>query len=108
MIRPLKNQLLVEILPPDEASAGGVVIPESIREGSKDEKKPVLKGIVVAIGPWKTTKRGFSVLPDFFIGSTVVLSPYRGVQLGRRLGERMRMVKTEDVLAVLTPPDDPG
>lgn len=104
MIRPLKNQVLVEVLPPDEQSAGGIVIPENVREGSKDEKKPVLKGRVLAIGPWRTTKAGFSILPDFQIGNTVVISPYRGTQVGKYVDGRMRLVKTEDVLAVLTQP----
>lgn len=101
MIKPLRNQVLIEVLPPDDTTHGGIVIPEQIREGSKDEKKPVLKGRVLAIGPWRKTKQGLAVLPDFFAGQTVVISPYRGVQVGKYVSERMRLVRTEDVLAVI-------
>lgn len=103
MIRPLTNQVLIEVIPADATTHGGIVIPEDIREGSKDEKKHVVKAIVVAIGAWRKTKQGFAVLPEFAIGDTVLCSPYRGVKMTRNIGERYQLVKTQDILAVLSP-----
>ena len=101
MIRPLTNRVVIEVLPSDESS-GGVVIPESSREGSPDQKKHVIKGIVRGIGPWRKTKQGFAILPDFKPGDTVLCSPYRGVKMTREIGERFQLVTVQDVLAVLS------
>lgn len=102
MLRPLTGQILLEILPPEETTNGGIHIPETSRDGAPDEKKSVLKGIVRAMGPWKKTKKGFGILPDFGIGAKVVVSPYRGTQVGKYVAERYRLVKSDDILAVLT------
>jgi chaperonin GroES len=101
MIRPLTNQVLLEVLPPDEKSFGGIVIPETLRNGSPDDKKPPFKGIVVAIGPWRKTNQGLAVLPEFKRGDVVLCSPYRGHKLTRNIGERYQLVRTDDVLAVV-------
>jgi co-chaperonin GroES (HSP10) len=97
----MTNMVLIEVQPAANTTFGGVYLPENIREGSKDEKRPVVKAIVVAIGPWRKTRQGFSVLPDFAVGHTVLCSPYRGVKMTRNIGERYQLVRTDDVLAVI-------
>lgn len=43
MIQPIRNQVLVKPFPGDEISAGGILVPESVR-------KPSNKGTIVAVG----------------------------------------------------------
>lgn len=99
-VKPLTDQVLVEVLPPDTMTHGGISLPEICWDGSP-EKKPPFKAVVLAIGPWRKTKQGFAVLPPFGVGAKVLCSAYRGTQLTRNIGERYRLVKSDDVLAVV-------
>lgn len=94
--------MLVEVLPPDDKTHGGLFLPDIAHDRIQGEKAKPIKGRVLAIGPWRKTKTGFAILPDFGIGALVVCSPYLGVKLGRTLGERHLLVRHEEVLAVLT------
>jgi co-chaperonin GroES (HSP10) len=108
-IKPLTGQVLVEMLPPETESAGGIVFPQ--RSRSPEEltqahdpsicKEPPAQAVVRAIGPWPQ-KNGKCVLPEFGIGARVVVSAYSGQKLRRGIGENFKLVNTEDVLAVLT------
>jgi co-chaperonin GroES (HSP10) len=102
-IRPLTGYALIEILPSDHESLGGILIPETSREGPINEKKPPWKGRVLALGSWSKTKSGYGILPDFGIGAIVLCSAYQGHRVGRYVGERMRLVKFDAVLAVIGP-----
>lgn len=100
-IRPLTGQILVEVLPPDDKTASGLFLPDVAHDRQQGEKAKPFKGLVVEMGPWKKTKNGFGILPEFGIGHRVLCSPYAGTQIGRHLGERLQLVRTEDVLAII-------
>lgn len=59
------------------------------------------KALVLAIGPWKKTKQGFSVLPEIKLGDKVLVSEYLGTKLTRNIGENLRLCRLDDVLAVV-------
>ena len=99
-IQPLRGQCLIEILPPDE-SISGIIIPDNARLTPKGEKLPPEKGIVRRLGPWPQKKGGLCVLPEFVPGDKVLVSQYSGQKMQREIGEQFRMVRVEDVLAVL-------
>jgi chaperonin GroES len=101
MIRPLTAQVLVEVLPPETKTDGGLFIPDVAQKSPRGEKTKPFKALVVAIGPWRKTKQGFAVLPDFGIGHTVLCTPYAGQAVSRNIGERYQLVKSDDVLAVV-------
>lgn len=101
-IRPLTGQVLIEVLPPDDKTHGGLFLPDIAHERIQGEKAKPIKGRVIAIGPWRKVKSGACVLPDFGIGALVICSPYLGVKLGRNLGERHLLMPCEHVLAVVT------
>lgn len=103
-IRPLTGQVLIEVLPPDDKTHGGLFLPDIAHDRIQGEKAKPCKGRVVAIGPWRKTKTGFAILPDFWIGALVVFTPYAGVKVGKHLGERHQLVRIDDVLAVLANP----
>lgn len=100
-IKPLRGQVLVRVIPPDLTTHTGLFIPDianDVPHGSGRKQHP-FKAVVVAMGPWKQTKNGYGILPDFGIGSTVICTPYAGQKLSRDIGERLQLVKSEDVLA---------
>lgn len=107
-IKPLTGQVLVEILPVDKRSAGGIDLPEhtmSPEENQSDARRPTmppgLTGVVKAIGPWPKTRTGLARMPEFGIGARVVIRPHGGLDLQRGIGERLKMVHQSQVLAVL-------
>lgn len=107
-IKPLPGQALIEILPADKRSAGGIEIPghtmspEERQSDHRPQMPPPLTGIVREIGDWPKLKNGMAVMPEFGIGSKVVVGFNAGLQLERGIGQRLRMVRQREVLAVLT------
>lgn len=101
-IRPLTGQVLIRILPNPPESYGGIVLPDLAFDRIPGEKAKPRRGLVIATGPWKKTKQGFCVLPDFKPGDTVLVSEYLGTKLTRAIGENLRLCRVEDVLALLT------
>jgi len=107
-VRPLTGQVLVWVLPPEQRTASGIELPqrrlsaEEVQERNHHpEPPPPDIGIVESIGPWPALKNGLRVLPPFSVGAKVVIRNGSGQQLSRGIGERLRMVKTEQILAVL-------
>lgn len=86
-VKPLGSRILVKKIEEEERrTAGGIVLPESV----KDEK--AVKGEVVALG----TAEKFEVK----VGDTVLISAYAGTEI--RIGEEKHLlVKTTDVLAIV-------
>lgn len=108
-VRPLSGQVLIEILPPDKRSAGGIEFPDHTRSADevqathrKPEKPPPLQGIVAAIGYWPKLRNGLSLMPEFGIGAHVIVRHNAGLQMHRGIGERFRMCLVEEVLAVIS------
>lgn len=101
-IRPLKGQVLVKLLPHEYRSHGGLVLPDCLPLFLDGEgKKLPRKAIVLAVGQWRTTKQGLSILPDFQPGQRVLVDEYFGTKLTRNIGEEYRLCRVDDVLAVL-------
>lgn len=107
LIKPLTGQVLVEILPPDKISVGGIAIPEHTKSpeehqeaAHRPEKPRGLTGTIIACGGWPKTRSGLFRMPEFSVGMKVVVSPNRGLDM-QRLGNRLRMVSQDDILAVV-------
>lgn len=101
-IKPLQGQALVLLLPRDE-KIGEIFIPETANDsGSVFIKRSPRRGIVQEIGPWRKTKDGKAILPDFHKGDTVLLNDYVGTKLTHDVRDNLRLVKVDDVLGVLT------
>lgn len=108
-IKPLTGQVLVEILPSDRRSPGGIEFPEVTlhadevqRRSRVPEKPPPLQGVVTAIGSWPKLKNGMMAMPEFGVGAKVIMRHNAGLQMHRGIGERFRMCLVEEVLAVVT------
>ena len=100
-IKPLTGQVLLQVLPPESNTAGGLILPDIAQLTARGEKALPRKAVVMAIGPWKKTKQGFAVLPDIKLGDKVLVSEYLGTKLTRNIGENLRLCRIDDVLAVL-------
>lgn len=100
-ILPLPGQVLVEILPAESKSIGGITIPDGVEVMDKGGKLPPEKGKVVRLGRWPQKPNGKAVLPEFSPGDTVLVSRYSGQRL-KHLDDKFRLVQLDDVLAVLT------
>ena len=101
LIRPLRGQCLVRLLPHDYRK-GSLTLPDKYFEIGWDGKSFPRKAMVVAIGAWRTTKDGLSILPDFQPGQRVLVSTYLGTKLTREIGANYMLVRVDDVLATLT------
>jgi co-chaperonin GroES (HSP10) len=107
-IKPLPGQVLVEILPADTRSAGGIELPQhtpSPEENQQAAHRPSaprgLTGVVKAIGAWPKLSNGMALMPEFGVGARVVIGPHAGLDMSRGNGERLKMVHQSQVLAVL-------
>lgn len=108
-IKPLTGHVLVEIIPPNKISDGGIEIPERSlspeevqqRHPNPEKPKPIT-GIVREIGSWPKTKNGMLQMPEFGKGAKVLIGALSGIHMQRHIGERFKMVRLDDVLAVLT------
>lgn len=106
-VRPMAGQVLIRVLPPETVSSGGIELPwhrlsaEERMERNHNPEMPAPEiGIVEAIGPWPQ-KNGLHELPPFPEGAKVVFRPGAGQNCNRNLGERLKLIRTKDLLAVL-------
>ena len=109
-IKPLTGQVLIELLPPEAQSDGGIFFPEhtlSPEEVQMTHRQPELPrphmGIVRAIGAWPKIKNGMQLMPEFGNGAKVIIRHNAGIQMNRNIGDKLRMVRNSEVLAVVTP-----
>lgn len=100
-IRPLTGHVLVEVLPPDDKTTGGLWLPDIAHDPARGEKARAFKAVVVEMGPWKKTTNGYGILPRFGVGTRVLCSPYSGQPLSHNISDRLQLVRSDDVIAVL-------
>lgn len=108
-VKPLCGQVLIELLPADTHTAGGLELPnrtlspEEVQERHRDPEKPsAVTGVVRAIGEWPKLPCGLALLPEYGIGAKVFLRPEIGTSLQWDRSRRLKMISQKDVLAVLT------
>lgn len=104
-IIPLPGKVLIRMLPP-ETMERGLHLPDIAADHANSpedayRRKPAEKGIVIAMGTWPRSKSGFSIMPPFGVGATVLINRHHGTKFNRDLGENYRIVKNDEVLAVL-------
>lgn len=87
-IKPLADRVLVEPLPAEERTAGGIIIPDTAKE------KPQ-RGTVIAVGPGKkdepmTVKVGDKVLYGKYAGTEITID-----------GKEYLIMRESDILAII-------
>ncbi len=107
-LRPLSGQVLIKIDPRESRSLGGIEIPnvtlsadEVQLRSHNPEKPPPEIATVEAIGQWPLLKNGKLDMPPFAVGAKVVVRRGSGIDCHRNIGERLKLVRIRDLLAVL-------
>ncbi len=93
-IRPLHDRVIVERLPQEDKTAGGIIIPDTAKE------KPI-KGKVVSAGKGRVTDEG-KVLPlDVKAGDTILFGKYAGTEF-KIGGKEYLVMREEDIYGALS------
>jgi len=92
--RPTDERVILQPLPPEDTTAGGIFIPQTGR-------KRTHRGRVLAVGRGKVTERGVRVEPSFGVGDLVLYAEYNNEQPVTREPEGPVVLLIDDVLAVV-------
>ena len=90
-LKPLDDRVVVEALPAEEKTKGGIVLPEAAKE------KPQ-QGKVIAVGPGRMTRDGERVPPNLKKGDTVVYGKYSGTDV-KVEGTEYKIMRESEILA---------
>jgi chaperonin GroES len=91
--RPLHDRVVVKRLEEDSKSAGGIIIPDTVKE------KP-MRGEVVAVGPGTREESGKITAPDVKAGDTVLFGKWSGTEV-KIDGDDLLIMKESDILGVI-------
>lgn len=92
--RPTDERVILQPLPPEETTAGGLFIPQTGR-------KRTHRGRVLAVGKGKLTERGVRVEPSFAVGDLVIYSEWNNEQRVLNDPDGPVVLLIDDVLAVV-------
>jgi len=95
-LQPLGDRLILELLEEDDATASGIVLPDSVKE------KPQ-RGRVLAVGPGARDEHGKRIAMDVAEGDEVVFAKYGGTEI-KRGTEDVLILRESDLLAKVMPP----
>ena len=91
--RPLHDRVVIRRITPLEKSAGGVIIPDTVKE------KP-MEGEVIATGPGARNEQDVLVALDVKPGDRVLFGKWSGTEV-KLDGEELLIMKESDLLGVV-------
>ena len=91
--RPLHDRVVVKRLEEDAKSAGGIIIPDTVKE------KP-MRGEVVAVGPGVRDESGKINPPDVKARDIVLFGKWSGTEV-KIDGDDLVIMKESDILGVI-------
>ena len=94
--RPLHDRIVVRRVTPIEKSAGGIIIPDTVKE------KP-MEGEVVAAGPGARDNQGAVIALDVTVGDHVLFGKWSGTEV-KLDGEELLIMKESDLMGVIEGP----
>ncbi len=93
MIKPLADRIALKLIPTEEKTASGIVLPDSAKE------KPQ-KGEVIAVGSGRVLENGTRMPSEVKVGDTVLFSKYSGMEHNIN-GEKVLILSERDLVAIL-------
>jgi chaperonin GroES len=90
--QPLGDRVIVQPEQPEQTTRSGIVIPDTAQE------KPQA-GVVIAVGPGKTTDEGKTIEINVKAGDVVIYAKYGGTEL-KVDGNEYLIIRESDILAV--------
>ena len=91
--RPLKDNVVVEILEAEEKTKGGLFLPDTAKEKPQEAK-------VISVGTGRRLKNGDVVPPSVKKGDKILFGKYSGTEV-KIEGEEYLIISERDILAVL-------
>jgi chaperonin GroES len=91
---PLQDRVLVRRVAEEEVTAGGIIIPDTVKE------KP-MEGEVVAVGPGARGEDGKIHPLDVKAGDRVLFGKWSGTEI-KLDGEELMIMKESDLLGIMT------
>lgn len=92
-IKPLNDKILVKLLPDESVTAGGLVIPDTLKNNQT-------KGEVVALGSGVELSDGTMRPIPLNIGDKVLFSEGRGVSIKLEDSEDYIIISIKDILGI--------
>ena len=90
-VKPLEDRIIIRPLEAEEKTAGGIIIPDNVKEKSQ-------KGEVMAVGPGKVSDEGAVIEMTLKVGDKVLYGKYAGTEIQIE-GEECLIMRESDVLA---------
>ena len=91
--RPLHDRVVVKRIDAEEKSAGGIIIPDTVKE------KPS-QGEVTAVGPGGRDETGKLTPIDLKVGDRVLFGKWSGTEV-KLEGEELIIMKESDIMGIL-------
>ena len=91
--RPLHDRVVVRRITPLEKSAGGIIIPDTVKD------KP-MEGEIIAAGPGARNEQGAIVALEVKTGDRVLFGKWSGTEV-KIDGEDLLIMKESDLLGVI-------
>ena len=91
--RPLHDRVVVKRIDAEEKSAGGIIIPDTVKE------KPS-QGEIVAVGPGGRDEAGKLIPIDLKVGDTILFGKWSGTEV-KIDGQDLLIMKESDVMGVI-------
>lgn len=92
-IKPLQDRVIVKRLEEEEATKGGIIIPDTAKE------KPA-EGVIVAVGNGKISEDGKRLSLDVKEGDKVLFGKYAGTEI-KIDGEEHLIMREDDIIAIV-------
>ena len=94
--RPLHDRVVVRRITALEKSAGGIIIPDTVKE------KP-MEGEIIAVGPGARNEQGAIVALEVVAGDRVLFGKWSGTEV-KLDGEELLIMKESDLMGVIEGP----
>ena len=100
-LRPRQGQVLVELIPYESETAGGLTIPETAKRGDEIGRMPGQRAKVLRTGVWPTTKKGHLIPYEFKPGDFVIVDPTAGNSLSAD-NQRWKLYDYRSILGIVS------
>ncbi len=92
-LKPLGDRVVVKPAAAEEKTAGGIILPDTVKE------KPV-EGNVVAVGPGRVADDGKAIKMEVKVGDKVLYGKYSGTEVTIN-GEEYLIMRESDIFGIL-------
>ena len=94
-LQPLGDRVVVQPIPKEEVTKGGIVLPDTAKEKPQEGK-------VIAVGPGRLTDDGKRIVMDVKVGDIVIYAKYGGTEI-KEDDEELMILRESDILAKRSP-----